>query len=110
MKGEDQREKRRHVRVAIQLPSQFSCKTRIVTGEGELRDLSPCGCRVTSPAPVPLGTSLECWIYPQQGHPFAVDEATVQWIGQREFGLFFTKVRLPVQRQIAEICRKVGPL
>ena len=36
-----------------------------MAGEGELRDLSPGGCRVTSPVVVPVGVVLECCIYPQ---------------------------------------------
>jgi PilZ domain-containing protein len=103
-----QTDKRRHGRVTVQLLSQFSSKTPVVAGEGELRDLSPCGCRITSPVGVPLGAALECWIYPQDEHPFTVDEATVRWIGHREFGLAFTKVRPSVQRQIAQMCRKVA--
>ncbi len=105
----NQSEKRRHVRVAIQLPSQFSSKAQTVASNGELRDLSPCGCRISSPAAVSLGTTLECWIYPQQGQPLAIEEATIQWVRHREFGLAFTKVRLPAKRQIADMCSKVAP-
>jgi len=107
------REKRRHGRVAVKLLSQFSSKNQmVVAGEGELRDLSPGGCRITSPVRVPLGTPLECWIYPQegQGNPFPVEEATVQWSRPREFGLVFTKMRPNVQRQIADMCKKLAPL
>jgi PilZ domain-containing protein len=104
-----QTDKRRHGRVPVQLLSQFFSKIRLVGGEGELRDLSPSGCRITSHVGVPVGTALECWIYPQDEHPFTVD-ATVRWIRHREFGLAFTKVRPSVQRQIAQVCRKVAPL
>jgi len=103
-------ERRRQSRIAVQMLSQFSSKIPIVAGEGEIRDLSASGCRVTSPVRVPLGTAVECWIYPQNGHPFAVEEATVQWNGHREFGLVFTKVRPSVQRQITDMCRKLAPL
>jgi tetratricopeptide (TPR) repeat protein len=104
------KEKRRHGRVAVQLLSQFSSKSQIVAGEGELRDLSPWGCRISSPVGMPLGTTLECWIYPQGGNPFTVEEATVQWSRPREFGLAFTKLRPSVQRQIADMCKKLAPL
>jgi tetratricopeptide (TPR) repeat protein len=103
-------ERRRQGRMAVQMLSQFSSKTPIVAGEGEIRDLSASGCRITSPVRVPLGTAVECWIYPQNGHPFAVEEATVRWNGHREFGLVFTKVRPSVQRQITDMCRKLTPL
>lgn len=78
----------------------------MVNGEGELRDLSPWGCRVTSPVAVPIGADLECCIFPQgAANPFIIDGATVRWINAREFGLSFTSVRPGVQRQIAQLCR-----
>jgi hypothetical protein len=78
----------------------------MVAGEGELRDLSPWGCRVTSVVAVPVGADLECCIFPQdRGNPFIVDGATVRWINAQEFGLAFTNVRPGVQRQIAQLCR-----
>lgn len=107
---ERERDRRRQGRIAVQMLSQFSSKTSIVAGEGELRDLSPSGCRITSPVRVPLGAAVECWIYPQDGNPFAVDEARVRWTGHREFGLLFTKVRGGVHRQITDMCRKMAPL
>ena len=99
-------ESRRHVRVPVRLRSHFSSKGRRVNGEGELRDLSPWGCRVTSSVAVPVGTDLECCIFPQDAaNPFVIDGATVRWISPREFGLAFTSVRPGVQRQIAQLCR-----
>ena len=104
-------DKRRHARVAVQLRSRFSSKNRILAGEGELRDLSPWGCRITSPVGVAIGAALECCIFPQDElNPFTVDEATVRWIRPQEFGLAFTKVRPGVQQQIAQMCRIVSPI
>src|SRR5207245_3038232 len=52
---------RRHVRVAVRLQSHFSSKGRSVAGEGELRDLSPAGCRVTRVVAVARGRVMsEC--------------------------------------------------
>lgn len=97
---------RRYPRVPIRLRSHFSSRSRMVAGEGELRDLSPWGCRVTSVVAVPVGADLECCIFPQEtGNPFVVDGATVRWINAQEFGLAFTNVRPGVQRQIAQLCR-----
>lgn len=99
-------DKRQHVRVAVQLHSQFSSKGRMVAGEGELRDISPGGCRVTSRVAVPVGAELECCIFPQDAsNPFTVEGATVRWSHSLEFGLAFTKIRPDVQRQIAQLCR-----
>jgi tetratricopeptide (TPR) repeat protein len=101
-----QMDKRRHARVKVQLRSQFSSKTRTVAGHGELRDLSPWGCRVTSPVGVPVGTELECCIFPQdEQNPFTVEGATVRWSRPQEFGLAFTNIRPGVQRQIEQLCR-----
>ena len=99
-------ERRGQGRVAVKMVSQFFSKARTGSGEGEVRDLSPSGCRITSPARVALGAAVECWIYPQDGQPFAVEQATVQWRGHREFGLHFNNVRFGVQRQITEMCRE----
>jgi len=97
---------RRYLRVPVRLRSHFASKSRMVAGEGELRDLSPWGCRVTSAVAVPVGADLECCIFPQDaGNPFIVDGASVRWINAQEFGLAFTSVRPGVQRQIAQLCR-----
>lgn len=100
-------ESRRHPRTSVRLRSHFSAKGRMEQGEGELRDISPWGCRVTSPVAVPVGADLECCIFPQDAaNPFIIDGATVRWISSQEFGLSFTSVRPAVQRQIAQLCRR----
>lgn len=102
---------RQHVRVAVRLPSHFSLKNRTVAGDGELRDLSLGGCRVTSFVAVPVGAELECSIFPQNGvNPFTIEGAMVRWRRAQEFGLAFTNVRPGVQRQIAQLCRPRTPL
>ena len=104
-------DKRQHARVEVRLRSEFSSKTRRVEGQGELRDLSPWGCRVTSPVGVPVGVELECCIFPQDDlNPFTVEGATVRWSRSQEFGLAFTKIRPGVQRQIEQLCRLRAPL
>ena len=104
------KDKRQHVRVAVRARGHFSSKGRMVDGEGELRDLSPGGCRVTSPVAVPVGAELECCIVPQDAvNPFTVEGATVRWSRAQEFGLAFTKVRPGVQRQIAQLCGRQTP-
>ena len=96
---------RRHARVPVRLRSQFSADGRTVGGEGELRDLSPWGCRMTSTVAVPIGADLKCRIFPKgAGSPFVIDGATVRWISREEFGLAFTKVHPGVQQQIEQLC------
>ena len=105
------RDTRRHVRIAVRLQSHFSSKERRVAGDGELRDLSPGGCRVTSLVAVPVGAELECCIFSQDaGNPFTIEGATVRWSRPQEFGLAFTKIRPGVQRQIAQLCGTRTPL
>ena len=100
-------ENRRHPRVPVRLNSHFSSKGQALVGEGELRDLSPWGCRVTSPVSIPVGTNVECFIFAQDAvYPFVIEGATVRWINAREFGLSFTNVRPAVRQQIAQLCRK----
>jgi tetratricopeptide (TPR) repeat protein len=105
------RDKRQHARVAVRLRGHFSSKGQMVAGDGELRDLSLGGCRVTSSVAVPVGVMLECCIYPQDaGNPFTIEGAMVRWSRAQEFGLAFTTVRPGVQRQIAQLCRTRTPL
>ena len=96
---------RQHVRVAIQGRSQFSSKSQKMRGEGQLRDLSPGGCRVTSSMFVPIGAELMCWIFPQNDtHPVAIEGATVRWRNAQEFGLSFTHVQPAAQLQLTQLC------
>ena len=100
---------RQHVRVAIQGRSQFSSKSQKMAGEGQLRDLSPGGCRVTSSMLVPVGAELVCWIFPQNDiHPVAIERATVRWSHAQEFGLAFTHIQPAAQLQLTQLC--VSPI
>jgi hypothetical protein len=88
------------------LESYFTVKGRTVGGKGELRDLSPWGCRVASSAALPVGADLQCCIVPHGAtSAFIIEGATVRWIGPKEFGLSFTSVRPIVQQQIAQLCQ-----
>ena len=100
--------RRRHIRVLVKFRTSFSAKKHMVAGEGEIRDLSPGGCRVSSAVAVPLGTELECCVFPPEGegNPLILDGTTVRWTGPKEFGLEFTNVRLAVQRQVAQLLRQ----
>jgi PilZ domain/Tetratricopeptide repeat len=96
---------RQHVRVAIHGRSKFHSKSQKMAGEGQLRDLSPGGCRVRSSVLVPVGAKLVCWIFPQNdAHPVAIEGATVRWSHAQEFGLAFTHVQPAAQRQLAQLC------
>ena len=98
-------EHRRCVRVRVRLDSYFSVKGRTVAGKGELRDLSPWGCRVTSAVAVPVGTDVQCCIFPQNSSDaFVIEGAIVRWISAKEFGLAFTNVSPVVRKRIVQMC------
>jgi hypothetical protein len=64
--GYDGMNKRGDIRVSVQFRSHFSAKGREGSGgNGEVRDLSPGGCRIMSPIEVPQGADLElCMMKP----------------------------------------------
>ena len=96
---------RRHTRVGMRCRSQFASSSQTLAGEGELRDLSPGGCRLKSSIKVPVGAKLVCWIFPQNGvEPLTIEGATVRWSHAQEFGLAFTQLPPKVERQIARLC------
>jgi c-di-GMP-binding flagellar brake protein YcgR len=106
-----QKENRLHPRVSVQFRSHFSSKNRMVAGDGELKDLSPGGCRVASSVAAQVGAELELCIFPaDEGNPFIIDTATVRWARDREFGLAFTQMRPAVEQQLLQLCRKRAPL
>lgn len=99
-------EHRRCVRVPVRLHSYFSAKGRTVAGKGELRDLSPWGCRMTSAVAVPVGADVQCCIFPwNSSEAFVIEGATVRWISPKEFGLAFTNVSPVVRQRIVQMCR-----
>jgi hypothetical protein len=99
-------EHRRCERVPIRLPSSFAVKGRMVAGKGEVCDLSPWGCRISSAVSVPIGTDVQCCIFSgRSGDALLIEGATVRWIGPREFGLAFTKISPAVQQQLVRLCR-----
>ena len=105
------KESRQHPRVSVQFRSHFSAKHRMVAGDGELKDLSPGGCRVASSVAAPAGAELEVCIFPgDEGNPFTIDTATVRWARDQEFGLALTQVRPGVQQQLNQLCHRRAPL
>ena len=96
---------RRPARVGMRCRSQFASSSQTLAGEGELRDLSPGGCRLKSSVKVPVGAKLVCWIFPHNGvEPLTIVGATVRWSHSQEFGLSFTQLPANVERQIARLC------
>ena len=100
-----------HSRDSVQFRSHFSSKNRMVAGDGELKDLSPGGCRVASPVAVQGGAELKFCIFPaDEDNPIIVDAATVRWARDGEFGLAFTQMCPAVQQQLIQLGRRRAPL
>jgi PilZ domain/Tetratricopeptide repeat len=100
---------RRHARVGVRCRSQFASSSQMLAGEGELRDLSPGGCRLSSSVNVPVGTKLVCWIFPLNGvEPLTIEGATVRWSHAQEFGVAFAELPPKLERQIARLCANVA--
>ena len=101
--------KRKHERVRVQFRSHFSMKGKMLAGDGDLTDLSPGGCRVASSVSVLPGAEVELCIFPgDEANPILIDGATVRWCQPNAFGLAFTKIRGPVQRQLTDVWRKLA--
>ncbi|MBA5875952.1 MAG: hypothetical protein GDA66_15570 [Nitrospira sp. CR1.2] len=100
---------RKHERVRVQFRSHFSMKGKMLAGDGDLTDLSPGGCRIISSVPVSVGAEVELCIFPgESANPILIDAATVRWCQPNEFGLSITKIRVPVQRQLTDVWRKLA--
>jgi hypothetical protein len=100
---------RKHERVRVQFRSHFSMKGKMLAGDGDLTDLSPGGCRILSPVPVTVGAEVELCIFPgDSANPILIDAATVRWCRPNEFGLSITKIRVPVQRHLTDVWRKLA--
>lgn len=103
--------KRKHPRVKIQFRSQFSTKGQMLAGDGELRDLSPGGCRITSQSAVHVGAQLEICIFPgDDSTPLMIDTGFVRWVKNNEFGIMFGQVRPQAQRRLNDLCRRLAPI
>ena len=78
-----------------------------MAGEGELRDLSPGGCRVTSSLQSPLGSSWSV-VSSRRMKATPLPSKAQRFAGAvlRNSELAFTKVRPGVQRQIAQLCQQ----
>lgn len=81
---------RQHPRFPVQFRSSFS-SANIVSGEGNLGDLSIRGCRVFSLSDVKAGTTLQLRIDASDDEPpIHVSQAVVRWCRDKSFGLEFT--------------------
>jgi hypothetical protein len=80
---------RKHPRFPVQFRSSF-CSANLVSGEGNLGDLSIRGCHVYSLVEVKPGTTLQLQILVSDDEPqIQVSQAIVRWYRENSFGLEF---------------------
>lgn len=85
-------EHRQHPRFPVQFRSSFS-SANLVSGEGNLVDLSIRGCRVISMTPVKSGTTLQLRVDVSDDEPpIQVKQAVVRWCRDRNFGVEFVSL------------------
>lgn len=111
-------ENRKHPRFPVQFHSSFS-SANVVSGEGNLVDLSIRGCRVFSMTEVKAGTTLQVRVQVSDDEPpIHIAQAVVRWCRANGFGLEFVALspdewarlqhvvkeleRQPYQRDLAE--------
>ncbi|MFO0775565.1 MAG: PilZ domain-containing protein [Nitrospiraceae bacterium] len=105
------REQRKHPRVPVQFRSHFSSRGQMIAGDGELKDLSPGGCRIHTGVEAPVGTRLEvCLFSHPEAAPLLVDEAIVRWVQPGSIGLEFSQVRAEPRRRLLDLCRRLAPI
>ncbi len=82
-------DKRQHPRFPARFHSSFTSVT-VVSGEGNVVDLSIRGCRIESSTDVHPGASLEVRIVAREHEPpIQIQQAFVRWSRGRQFGLEF---------------------
>ena len=82
-------EQRKHPRFPVHFRSSFS-SANVVSGEGNLGDLSIRGCRVYSVIDVKPGTALQLRIDVSHDEPpIHVSQGIVRWYRNGSFGLEF---------------------
>ena len=100
-------EHRQHPRFPVQFSSSFS-SANIVSGEGNLIDLSIRGCRVISPTPVKSGTTLQLRVDVSDDEPpIQVKQAVVRWCRDRSFGLEFASLTPDEWARLQHVVREL---
>ncbi len=76
-------------------------------GKGTVRDISAGGWRIQGDHQVRLGMRLTLRMeYPEDTLPLEIDEAVVQWVSGKDFGVRITKVRSSATRRLARLVNR----
>lgn len=85
-------EHRQHPRFAVHFRSSFS-SFNVISGEGQLGDLSIRGCRLRTQVDVKPGTALELRVeIPGEEPSLTIKQAVVRWGRDQSFGLEFVSL------------------
>jgi hypothetical protein len=96
-------------RFRVQFRTFLMNQSTMIEHMGTILDLSVAGCRVESLVPVPQSAVMELRIYvPDLDWPLMVDEAIVQWVNDRSFGLYFVKIRQGVQDRLSWVLARLA--
>ncbi|BCA56045.1 hypothetical protein W02_31850 [Nitrospira sp. KM1] len=78
-------------------------------GQGTVLDLSIGGCRVETPVAMVRDASIELRIHvPDLDWPLMIDEATVQWVKNKEYGLGFVKLKETEWERLRRVIAKLA--
>ncbi len=102
-------EKRKHSRVAIQLPISFSGEE--IAGEGRLANISKEGCMVVSHEQVEPEALLGLQIHlPENDSLMEVDLAVVRWTHGGKFGLEFIQMHPDERERLHRVLSAFEPV
>ena len=81
--------------------------SRIVPGEGALKDLSQTGCKILGLAPSPLGSRLTLLLDIEDGHtPMRLTDVIVSWISKDSFAVKFSKLSSDERKRLQDVIWK----
>ncbi|MBS0168907.1 MAG: PilZ domain-containing protein [Nitrospira sp.] len=73
-------------------------------GKGVVRDISPGGWRMQGDHHVTVGMRLSLRMgHPEDEVPLNIEEATVQWVSGKDFGVKITKIRRSATRRLERL-------
>ena len=100
-------EHRQHPRFPVQFHSSFS-SANIVSGEGDLADLSIRGCRIFSAAAVKPGTTLQLRVdVSDKEPPVQIAQAVARWCRDGSFGLEFVSLAPDEWARLQQIVKEL---
>jgi len=101
-------EQRNHRRYPVNFQGVFSSDT--VRGEeGVVLDLSLGGCRVGSPIPIPIDTTIHLQIRPRQAPSIYIPSAIVRWVKGSAFGVQFQELAKHESKALTHLLWSLPP-